>query len=177
MKKRRSMDSGEASSRLGLGGIFQGLGELVETLGHLAEKGAEIRREGTLGDPGDGKGLKGVFGFTVKVGGLGKESIQVEPFGNIHRNQKGEPTVGEEREPLVDVFDEKERVLVVAELPGVEDSQVKTEIDGDVLLLTAEGKGRKYRKEVLLPRRFPPSALSRLFRDGILEVSLIKKNA
>jgi HSP20 family protein len=171
MSKRKKETGPSSGFELGVGGLFHGLSDLLGKLADLAEKGGELRREGTLGGKG-GEGLKGVFGFTVKVGGLGKDQVQVEPFGNLRRSEGGETMVAEEREPVVDVFKEKDHVLVVAELPGVEDSEVTTRLKGDVLLIAAEGKNRKYKKEVLLPRRFLPSDLSRSFHNGILEIRL-----
>ena len=72
----------------GLGGIFKGLGDLVEKLGDLAEKGKEIKKEGgfTHGD------TRGVYGFSVRTAGPGGGKTTVEPFGNIKKDEKGEPT-------------------------------------------------------------------------------------
>ena len=160
--------------RTGMGGLFRGLGELLEKIGELAETGQELRREGTIEGPGGKKGVQGVYGFTVKFGGLGRDPVRVEPFGNIKKGAGGETRVADEREPVVDLFDEPGHVLVVAELPGVEESQVKTELRGDVLLLSAAGKEHRYRKEVLLPQAFEPAAMSRRLLNGILEVRLDK---
>lgn len=171
MSKRKQSDDTEPRVDFGLGGLFKGLGDLVGRLGELAEKGEELQREGTLGNE---KGMHGVYGFTVKVGGLAGEKLKVEPFGNIKKDERGRPTVADEREPIVDLFDEKDSVLIVAELPGVTDSQIKTELRGDVLLISARAETRKYRKEILLPRKFEPAALTRAFQSGILEVRLKK---
>jgi HSP20 family molecular chaperone IbpA len=59
--------------------------------------------------------------------------------------------VEETREPMVDVFDEGDHLLLVAELPGVEAKDIHYEIEDDVLSLSAVRGERKYRKEVLLP--------------------------
>ncbi len=167
----KAKDPARGPMEFGLGGIFKGLGDLVQKLGSLAEQAGEMRREGTI--DGD-KGVKAVYGFTVKFGGAGGDKVQLEPFGNVRKDAKGETTVSEEREPVVDVFDEPDCLLVVAELPGVEEGSVQTEVKGDVLLITAEGKGRKYRKEVLLPGSFAPAQESHSLRSGVLEVRLRK---
>jgi HSP20 family protein len=158
---------------LGFGGLFKGLGDLIERLGELAEKGAELKREGEIG----GKKFKGVYGFQVKFGGTKGDSVQVEPFGNVKRDERGGPAVAEEREPLVDVFDEEDCVLVVAELPGVDDSAIKTELSGDLLAISASGRDRRYSKEILLPSAFPPESLERSYRNGVLEIRLGKGTA
>ena len=71
--------------------------------------------------------VKGVYGFSVKVGlgDKGDKEVKVEPFGNVRRDDKtGETVVQEIREPVVDVFEEKDHTLVVAEMPGVSTKDV-----------------------------------------------------
>ena len=101
-------------------------------------------------------------------------SPTVEQFGNIRPTAHG-PEVSEVREPLVDIFDEADHVLVVAELPGVTDEDIKVEVEGDILTLEAAGRERKYSKELLLPAQVDASNLQRSFKNAILEVRLEKK--
>lgn len=44
------------------------------------------------------------------------------------------------REPIIDVFDEGDYLMVIVELSGVEESDIHLEIKGDILNLKAEGK-------------------------------------
>jgi HSP20 family protein len=156
---------------LGLGGFLSGIGNLVEKLSELAEKGEELKKGGEFG----GKELRGVYGFSVKVGGLGGErKVTLEPFGNIKRPARGAPVVSEEREPMVDLFDEEDHLLVVAELPGVEEKDVKLELHGDILEITAQRGDNKYRKEVLLGKVFDKERMSSSCRNGVLEVRFKK---
>ena len=155
----------------GLGGFLGGLGTLIEKLGELAEKGQELQKTGELQDA-QGK-LRGVYGFNIKVGGLGHEGIQVEPFGNLRKDEAtGRATVQEVREPMVDVFEEDGYVQVVAEMPGVGEKDIQVELKDDILTIAAARDGKKYRKEVLLPRAFSPKKMSRKCRNGVLEVTL-----
>ena len=57
-----------------------------------------------------------VYGFRIFIGPDGKPKI--EEFGNVRRIG-GRPRISEEREPLVDVIEEPNQVIVVAEMPGV----------------------------------------------------------
>ncbi len=152
-----------------LGGLFSGLTELIEKLGELAETGEELSKSGTL--PSDEKkGVKGVYGFSVKVG-LGGEGQKVVPFGNIRRDSRtGRPVVHEVREPMTDVFEEEEHVLVIAEMPGVEAGDVKADIKQDILSFSAECEDRKYGKEVLLPAECSPESLRISVKNGIVEI-------
>lgn len=164
--KKRGSDFG-----LGLGGIFEGLGSLIESVSKIAKEG-----KGTISKTGEIKGLgdkaKGIYGFTVRT--LADGESKVESFGNIKKTPKG-PVVEEEREPIVDVFDEKDHILVIAELPGVEEEDIKTEIKGDILNISVQEKERKYKKEVLLPSKVEAEPTSSIYKNGILELKLKKQ--
>lgn len=176
MTKRKDNEESQKKSSdldmdLGLGGFLSGLGNLVEKLSELAEKGEELKKTGELG----GKELKGVYGFSVKVGGArGERKVRLEPFGNIKRPPTGAPVVSEEREPIVDLFDEEDCLLVVVELPGVEEKGIKLELHGDILELSAKTGDKKYSKEILLGKTFEEEKMSYSLRNGILEVKFMK---
>jgi HSP20 family protein len=152
-------------------GMLRGLGDLV---GKLAETGEQIKRSGVFDvETSSGKQAKAVYGFSIKRGLNDNEEPQVEPFGNVRRDERtGETTVQEVSEPLVDVIEEADHVLVLAEMPGVADEDVQLELNGDILTLHAEKGSKKYHKEIVLPRSFDSSALERACRNGILEVKL-----
>ena len=165
-KHQSDSDSGD----VGLGGIFRGLGGFIDLLSNLSEQGgSEINRSGELGD--DKKGVKAVYGFSVRVGGGGKPFI--EKFGNVKDDGQG-PVVEEAREPMVDVFDEGDYLLMVAELPGVDANDIKFEVKEDVLNLSATRGDRKYRKEVLLPSAVNAQAATSSYRNGVFEIKLPK---
>ena len=155
----------------GLGGILKGLGDLVEKLGDL-EKQGEISKTGSINGPGEQ--LRGIYGFTVKVG-LGDQGPRIEPFGNIRRDaDSGRTEVQEVREPMVDVFEEEDHLLVLAELPGVGKDDIKVDVKDDVLTVTAERGDKKYRKEVLLPCCVPKSKMQVTCNNGVLEIKCPK---
>lgn len=156
----------------GLGGLFKGIGNVIDLLSELAEKGEELRQTKEFTGTGALKDLKGIYGFSVKVGLGGEPTIQ--SFGNIRETEKG-PVVEEVREPLVDVFDEEQTVQIVAEMPGVEEKDVVVEIKDDILTVAAETGMKKYSKEVLLPAKVQPAPLSKSYRNGILEITLRKR--
>ena len=160
-------------SSFGLGGFLGGLSTLIENLGELAEKGEELRKSGEIKSR-DGK-VRGVYGFSIKVG-LGEDGgVKVEPFGNVRKDAKtGTAVVEEVREPMVDVFEEEDHVLVLAEMPGVGEEDIKLELNEDVLSIVAEKGEMKYRKEVLLPAAFSADKMSHTCRNGVLEVKFIK---
>ena len=171
MAKKKAEDGVEAKGLAGIGGLLSGLGTLVGKLGELAEKGEEFRKAGEIHGP-DGK-LKGVYGFSIKTGIGGDRELKIEPFGNVTEDEDtGAPIVHEVREPMVDVFDEQDHVLVVAEMPGVGDKDVHVELKDDILTIVAEKGDMKYRKEVLLPKALSPDKMSQKCRNGLLEVTI-----
>ena len=152
--------------------MLKGLGDLVEKLGELAETGQELSKTGEIHGPE--KQVRGIYGFTVKVG-LGEEGPRIEPFGNIRRDAKsGRTEVQEVREPMVDVFEEDDHLLVLAELPGIGKDDVRIDLQDDVLTISAEKKDKKYRKEVLLPRSVSKEKMQVSCNNGVLEIKCLK---
>lgn len=162
----------------GSGGLLGGLGTLIARLGTLAEQaekaGGTSHSNGEF-DSGGKNPFKAVYGFTVKSG-IGDQKPKVEPFGNVHTEPAGgKVEVHEIREPMVDLFDEPDQVLVVAEIPGIQQEDVSLELNEDILLLSAESGDKKYRKEILLPESFAPERMRFTCRSGVLEIRLLKQ--
>ena len=155
----------------GIGGLFKGIEKLIDLAAELKDAGGEIKKEGEIDLSHLKEGMKGVFGFSIKTAVGGKPIV--EPFGNIKKTPKG-PTVEEEREPMTDVFDEKEEVRVYAEMPGVNEEDIKVVLRGDILDISAQSGERKYHKEVLLPVQVKKEALSYTYKNGVLEVRIKK---
>lgn len=152
----------------GLGGILHGLGELVERLGELSEKGQTLSGTGNLGDLS--KEVKGIYGFTVKMG-IGQDGPRIEPFGNIRKDRDANNSVVQEvREPAVDVFEEEDHVLVVAEMPGVGAEDVHIAVEDDLLTIAAERGDKKYRKEVILPAPCTREKIEIGCNNGVVEI-------
>jgi len=169
--EKDNLDIDFGIGKLSLGGLFNGIEKLVDLAADLKEAGGEIKKEGEIDLSHLKKGMKGVFGFSVKTAVGGKPIV--EPFGNIKKTPKG-PTVEEEREPITDVFDEKEEIRVYAEMPGVTQEDVKLDLKGDILDILAQTDDRKYHKEILLPVKVKPKTLTRCYKNGILEISIKK---
>ncbi len=157
--------------KITLGGLFTGIEKLVDLATHLKEEEGEIKKEGEIDLSQIKEGMKGIFGVSIKSG-LGGKPI-FESFGNIKKTTKG-PAVEEEREPIIDVFDEKEEVRIYAELPGANEEDIKLDLSGDILDISAKGKDRKYHKEILLPSKVKAKTLTSNFKNGILEVRIKK---
>jgi HSP20 family protein len=170
MSKKEENDKVEIDFGMGkisFGGLFKGLGNLIDLADKLREEGIEKKGE-IRGLP---RGVRGVYGFSIRT--LAGKPV-IESFGNIRETARG-PVVEEVREPMVDVFDEKDRILVIAELPGVTENEIKIEVAGDILNLTASDKDRKYAREILLPGKVKSESMKTSYNNGILEITLDKE--
>jgi len=171
-KKSRKTEE-DISIDLGVGGIFKGLGDMLDLVSNLVEKADQLEGAESSGEfkiKGLGEKGRGVYGFSVRTDIAG--TPKVEHFGNIRTTQEG-PEVADVREPLVDLFDEAEEILIVAELPGVQEEEINVELKDDILRLETSGE-RKYAKEILLSDPVNPTSLTKTYKNGILEIRLQK---
>lgn len=147
----------------GLTGILGGLRELAERLQRLAGSDGSEREI----DIGGRKGRM-VFGYTVRVGEHGPQS---EAFGHVPETPAkatAEPPV---RQPIVDIFEETDAIVVIAELPGVGEHEATARVEAGALLIETPPPNR-YRKRVALPGPVEAAGLTMACRNGILEVRL-----
>jgi len=79
-----------------------------------------------------------------------------------------------EPEPLVDVFREKDQIVVVAELKGFKKENIKIRAEGNQLTLTAKAQGRRFYKSLNLPEAVIPEAARVTYKNGVLEIKLKK---
>lgn len=82
------------------------------------------------------------------------------------------PLVPETVEPVVDIFDERDCILVIAEVPGAEEDSIRVELENHTLKLQAGGRYRAYRGEVGLPADVKSSSLAWNLNNGVIELRL-----
>ena len=155
------------------GGLFRNLGEAIDLLGKLVEIGGTHAQQGEFRVKGLGDKARGVYGFSIRTGLGGDAGAQVERFGNVHRSREGF-VVDEAREPLVDLFDERDEVVVTAELPGAKEAEIAVELKGDMLIIETKGE-RRYAKEIVLPAAVDAASLQKKYNNGVLEIRVRKK--
>jgi HSP20 family protein len=114
-----------------------------------------------------------VYGYSMKIGPDGKPEIR--EFGNIKKSLKG-PQVRNEREPLVDIVETNKEIRVVAELPGVEKTDIKLHGTEDSLTVSVNTPQTKYYKEVTLPVKVKVKEAKSTYKNGVLEVVFPKAN-
>ncbi len=112
-----------------------------------------------------------VYGFSITIGPDGKPIIR--EFGNIKRGLEG-PVVKEEYEPFVDVFEDDEKVTIIAELPGVSKDKIKVRVNEDEVEIEATNS-KKYHKVIRLPAKVKPETAKANYKNGVLEITIEKK--
>ncbi len=121
-----------------------------------------------------------VYGYSVIIGSDGKPVIR--EFGNVKPSMKPAPLglrrpgleVTEERQPLTDVLEEKDTIRVIAEVPGVEKSDIDLKCTENILTISVDKPKHKYFKEVALQAEVAPNTAKANYKNGVLEVTISK---
>jgi len=94
------------------------------------------------------------------------------------------------RQPAIEIFEEKEQVIVKAEIPGLKKEELKVNLSDNLLTISGERKEELEKKEkgyyysersygsfsrsIQLPAEVKPDKVSASFKDGVLEIRLPK---
>jgi len=79
-----------------------------------------------------------------------------------------------EPEPLIDVFEDKDKIVVVTEFAGFKRENLEIHITDQQLTLSAEASGRRYYRNLILPRKVAADTLHTSYKNGVLEIQLKK---
>jgi len=77
--------------------------------------------------------------------------------------------------PPLDVFENDNEFLLVADLPGVAQGAADVTLDRDRLILQATGATRKFRREIVVPPSVDAEAVTAGMKAGVLTVHLPKR--
>jgi len=107
------------------------------------------------------------YGYTMTVGPDGKPVVN--EYGNVIQGQL--PT-SDTREPIVDtIVDEKEKVVkLIAEMPGVEKTDVKIVVENNIVDISAEHDKKKYHVKVPLQHKVDENSAKASYKNGILQL-------
>lgn len=153
----------------GLTNLFKGLNELL----HLAEnieKKNPINIDKAKLEPLE-NGVKGVYGLTFNTvsGIIAKAQVR----GSVKKGISG-PKFDKERQPLTEILDQKDKIIVIFEIPGVNEKDIIIELKGEVLTIVAINNNRKYRKRIPLLNYAHKQRFTYIYENGILEIEIKK---
>ena len=113
------------------------------------------------------------YGYTMTVGPDGKPVVKeygnVRPTSSVNSNALTSGT----KEPYVDeVLDEENRILkLVAEMPGVEKSDIQVSIQDKSVSIKTGNANRKYEAHVPLKYKVDENSTKAQYKNGILELT------
>ena len=79
-----------------------------------------------------------------------------------------------EPEPLIDILEESNEIIVVSEFAGFNREDLKIHTKNQRLTLSAEALNRKYYKSLNLPSEVIPNNIRTEYKNGVLEIRLKK---
>ncbi len=149
----------------GLGGIVRALEKSSpEFRKRIAETDAEIAHRI---ETGWNSKPKVDYGISIRPL-TGQKGIKQNIVTKKPDEVKIETEIGE---PTIDVFEEKDYLSVIADLPGVDEKDIETKLEGDTLEICAGN----YRKTIKLPS-VSSSIIDKTFNNGILQLKIEWKN-
>lgn len=124
-------------------------------------------------------GFQGPFVFGMNFGISPEGKPMMGSFGNIKPKMEGKTEIRNERDPLVDIYEENGHIIVICEVPGVDKDEIELKASTNELEIMAGSpvKGlrqRKYHKIISLPAEINPDVAKARYTNGILEVKLEK---
>ncbi len=157
----------------GLGGLIKGLEKSPAFQEKLSAIDAEVEARFSAEplkrvDIGAGSGRSRIPGSIP-----GRTAPKRAAAGRVQRVPEAKLEVAGPKEVPADVFDEKDHVRVMVEMPGIEEKDIKLDLNGDKLVISAECADRKYHQEITLPS-VPQGDLKTTYRNSILEIRIEK---
>ncbi len=116
-----------------------------------------------------------MYGFNIGFGPDGKPIM--DSFGNLEKEPiSGRRKVRKTREPLVEVNEEPDQIIIIAEMPGVSKEDIELNATNRSITISTEKivSGRSYFKEIDLPAAIDSDYAKARYTNGILEVRLKK---
>ena len=74
--------------------------------------------------------------------------------------------------PLIDIFQEKSWITIVAEIAGFNKETLKINVKDQKLTLSAKAKDRRYYKSLNLPKEVIPNIIHTNYKNGVIEIKL-----
>ncbi|MDA2936588.1 Hsp20/alpha crystallin family protein, partial [Patescibacteria group bacterium AH-259-L05] len=118
---------------------------------------------------GGGIGISNIKGATEWSSGVGSWDGVVEWIPGKQKDVAADYV----KEPIIDIYDEENEVLVTVELLGVDEEGISVAIEKGCLIIKATGDDRKYEKSIPSPNSVGQEFTSS-FKNGVLKLSFEK---
>ena len=76
-----------------------------------------------------------------------------------------------ERDIHVDIFENRKKLRVIVELPGINEEDLRLDLIEDILAIFASRGNRNYYKDIKLPYVYE-NIVGKMYNNGILEVTV-----
>ncbi len=180
-KKEDKEAVADIAAMLGMGSFVDGVSNLISRFGELAERGESLRK--SMGDTEvAGKPIRTSGGFTVRFGGLkdNDEASVIKPVNtrpatpasSSQSQRSAFPVVAKERTANVELFEEDDHLLLLAEMPGVASEDVHLNFNETLLTIEGKSKTALFKAEVPLPKVFTPEQVAISANNGVVEIRL-----
>lgn len=165
------MSKEDETGRAGFIKIARGLSDLFNFLSELDESKQPRRGKREK----DGMIIEYSFGKRTLAEGEPERAAEMPPEKpETVRRRSAKPSGLDVVEPVTDMFDEPDEVVLLFEVPGVARKDIHCVLDGDIVLLEAKTGERLYRKEILIEPKLAKGAPRLRLRNGVLEARLAK---
>lgn len=171
----------DISAMLGMGSFLDGVTNLIGKFGELAERGEHLRK--SMGDAEtSAKPIRTSGGFTVRFGGLKGDSSEAASVNPINASAKSTSAsssqsekatgVPKERTANVELFEEEDHLLLLAEMPGVASDDVKLNFVDRSLSIEGHSKTAQFKAQVDLPKTYTAEQVAISANNGVVEIRL-----
>jgi len=115
-----------------------------------------------------------VYGINITIGPEGE--VDIKQFGDLPSIKEKRKEGVNVRQPLVEVHKDDKNVMVIAEIPGVEEKGIELKLEGKLLIIKAKNRilNKDYYREVQLP--YEVEIKRKTYKNGILEVDMERKD-
>ena len=149
---------------------FSDIYDELEKLGDLIDETMEKAFDNTSGNRSFKRNP--TQGFSIKIGPDGKPRIR-ELIDRL--SLQDEKEVSDDLEPLVDLIEERDLVVVLVALPGVNKDDLDLRVTANCLTVSVDTAEFEWYDEFKLPTRVKPKSACASYKNGVLEVKLEKE--
>jgi len=165
----------DEDKRSNLGSIFKGLDRFINIVADMMENDKdEIDIHGNLNEPDENKKIVGKYGFNIKLGGDKIQGLEkINTLNSVMNNTSGR-ILPKKIEPITDIFNEEDKIIIVMELIGVLKEDIVFEIYENNLKISAEGNGNCYSKTINLEFNPKIESVTTNFNNSIYSIVINK---